>query len=252
MATNETRERRSNSGDVLSLTYELFIFFLSIYAIAALVLVLVFQPRYTTIEILIIADDFVAVIFIYDFIRQLYRASNKLDYMKWGWMDLLSAIPGFYYLRILRLGRIVRISRELRRTTGRTVWENYKHYRAESALLTTIFLLFFLVIFTSIFILRAEEGAAEATILSSGDAVWWSFVTLATVGYGDTVPVTAAGRVIGFVLMAGGITLLSIFTGYAASYFRPGSSEESVTLEDLQGELAEIKQLLAEALEDKA
>lgn len=227
-------------------TYELFIIFLSFYSIVVVILVTIAPVKESTIEILIIVDHFIVIIFLYDFIRQLYRAPKKLAYLKWGWMDLISSLPGVYYLRVLRIGRIVRSGNELRAATGRSVWEAFKQHRAESAVLTTTFALFFLLLFTSILILNVEGELSETSISSAEDAVWWSFVTLTTVGYGDEVPGTTQGRLIGFVLMAGGITLLAVFTGYAAAYFNPRTGKDDESLEEIRRELAEIKQLLAE------
>jgi voltage-gated potassium channel len=53
-----------------------------------------------------------------------------------------------------------------------------------------------------------ERSAPGATIVSFGDAVWWAFVTVATVGYGDYTPVTPPGRVLAVILMAGGVAII--------------------------------------------
>lgn len=65
---------------------------------------------------------------------------------------------------------------------------------------------------------QQERGAPGATIRTFGDAVWWTCSTLTTVGYGDVVPVTAAGRTIAVVLMALGMALLGAVTGSFSSW----------------------------------
>ena len=56
----------------------------------------------------------------------------------------------------------------------------------------------------SLGVLAAERGAPGATILTFGESIWWAFVTVATVGYGDYAPVTVVGRILAVVLMACG------------------------------------------------
>jgi voltage-gated potassium channel len=52
-----------------------------------------------------------------------------------------------------------------------------------------------------------------------GDGIWWAIVTLATVGYGDIVPTTPWGRVIGSVVIVLGVTFLSFLMATVTSYF---------------------------------
>ncbi|KAA0940871.1 MULTISPECIES: potassium channel family protein [Streptomyces] len=74
---------------------------------------------------------------------------------------------------------------------------------------------------------QQERGAPGATIRTFGDAVWWTCATLATVGYGDVAPVTAAGRVVAVGLMACGLALLGAVTGSFSSWLlQVFSSEE--------------------------
>jgi voltage-gated potassium channel len=68
-------------------------------------------------------------------------------------------------------------------------------------------------------ILIAESGDPNANIKTSEEALWWSFVTLATVGYGDYYPVTTGGRIIAVVMSLGGIGLFGAFTGTLMNYF---------------------------------
>ena len=249
MSPQESRERSEHKQKTFNTTYELFIIILSLYSIVVVVLATLFPIRETTIEILILVDHFVVVIFLYDFIRQLYRAPSKLAYLKWGWMDLLSSIPGLYLFRLFRIGRIIRSSNQFRAETGRSIWEEFKNNRADSGLLMTTFSILFLLIFTSIMVLSFESESPQNTIQTPEDAVWWSFVTLTTVGYGDEVPTTSEGRLIAFILMGGGMVLLAVFTAYAVSYFNPKAGREEEILLELQEEIAEMKLLLAK-LED--
>jgi voltage-gated potassium channel len=64
---------------------------------------------------------------------------------------------------------------------------------------------------------RHSDGGLA--IGSFWDGIWWAIVTIATVGYGDKVPLTQQGRVVGIMLIVVGFSLLSVFTGLIASLF---------------------------------
>ncbi|UYN84719.1 MAG: potassium channel family protein [Microcella sp.] len=66
--------------------------------------------------------------------------------------------------------------------------------------------------------LQVERGADGATINTFGDALWWAIVTLTTVGYGDTYPVTDLGRGLATLLMAGGLVIIGTTSAIVVSY----------------------------------
>ncbi|QTX05194.1 potassium channel family protein [Agromyces archimandritae] len=74
------------------------------------------------------------------------------------------------------------------------------------------------VYFISLTTLEAEREVPGATITTFGDAVWWAFVTIATVGYGDTYPVTPLGRVAGVALMMGGVAIVGTASATILSF----------------------------------
>ena len=59
-----------------------------------------------------------------------------------------------------------------------------------------------------------------------GTAVWWAIVTLATVGYGDVVPHTGWGRVVGSVVIIFGVTFIAFLTAVVTSLFVEAEQEE--------------------------
>jgi voltage-gated potassium channel len=85
-----------------------------------------------------------------------------------------------------------------------------------------------------------------------GLAVWWAIVTLATVGYGDVVPTTVAGRVVGSMVIILGVTFLAFLTATVTSYFVSSDQEQAKQRELAEREAAdkELHQLL-ERLESR-
>jgi len=67
-------------------------------------------------------------------------------------------------------------------------------------------------------VLDVERLAPNSTIHSTGDALWWSLVTVTTIGYGDKYPVTGEGKLLAAVLIVFGIGLIASLTGFFASW----------------------------------
>ena len=59
----------------------------------------------------------------------------------------------------------------------------------------------------------------NSSIILCSDAIWWAYVTMTTVGYGDKYPVTTEGRFVAAILMTVGVGLFGTFTAYVSSWF---------------------------------
>ncbi|PRY04002.1 voltage-gated potassium channel [Pontibacter ummariensis] len=79
-------------------------------------------------------------------------------------------------------------------------------FKPKPLLITLAVLLFFAA--CNFLLVQFEADAAEASITDVGDAVWYMFVTLTTVGYGDMFPVTPAGKVIGYIYVFSSLGVL--------------------------------------------
>src|SRR5207253_3152666 len=124
-------------------------------------------------------------VFLYDFCARFYKAENKLEFMKWGWIDLISSIPTFDFMRygrFLRLFRLLRVLRAFRSTKMLAKYIFRK--KTQGAFTTAALIAIMMLLFSSIAILNFEN-VPEANIKTAEDALWWAFVTLTTTGYGD-------------------------------------------------------------------
>lgn len=222
--------------------------FLGIYVLGALVIDLFFPLLDETSRLLGYIDTFVCFIFFGDFVSNLIRAKSKLAYLKWGWIDLASSIPTVEVLRWGRLARVVRVIRVLRTLRSARLIFHYLFANRTKGVFTTVAMLSFaLLVFSSIAILSVEVGA-DVNITSAEEALWWSFVTITTVGYGDRYPVTTEGRIIAAALMTAGVGLFGTFTAYVASLFLEQEEEKQedtsqVILQQLDDLSNEVKQL---------
>jgi voltage-gated potassium channel len=92
-----------------------------------------------------------------------------------------------------------------------------------------------LLTITSLLIVPVEGESPNAQIINSSDAIWWSIVTITTVGYGDLVPVTDTGRLLASSLMTLGVALVSVITSYVTtSLILRGDKEENERRERLE------------------
>jgi len=231
--------------------YETFIVLLSVYSLMNLVLV-VALPSQRGKDVVLVVDSVICLIFIGDFLQRLFHAPGKRHYLiaDGGWLDLVGSLP-FPPLRLARIFRLVRVGAALRQYGFRRFWHDYRQQRAESALLTVIFLIVVIVQYASLSILYVERGTPRANIRTASDALWWSLSTITTVGYGDRYPVTNAGRIVGVFLLSGGIGLFSVLSGYLANAFlrsKEGHGSDTAPA-DLSVELAEVKALLIQLQE---
>lgn len=155
-------------------------------------------------------------------------------------------------VRIGRVARMIRILRLLRavRSAKRIVAHLAKH-RGETTFLALSLSAIILMVIASIAILQVEQGEGT-NIRDASDALWWAFVTVTTVGYGDRYPVTPEGRLIAGVLMLIGVGLFGTFTGLAASWFMgPEEKEQEHTLESISKRVARIENMLERLTEKR-
>lgn len=173
------------------------------------------------------ADDLIWVLFGADYAVRLYLAPERRRFVRTHLVDLavvllpflrplraIRAVRGLGQLRTLRLLQASRLAAFIGTGIGHAraiVARRGLHYVAA-------------IVVAIMFAAAGLEVAFEAharggTIHNYGDALWWSVVTITSVGYGDQYPVTLAGRAVAVVLMITGIGLFGVVAAAIASYF---------------------------------
>ncbi|MBM9466457.1 potassium channel family protein [Nakamurella leprariae] len=148
------------------------------------------------------------VVFAVDYAGRLLLAHQRGRWFLHHLLDL--AVVALPLLRPLRVLRLVVLLGVFQRFAGRTLRGRVIVYVAGCTV--------GLIHLCALAMLDAERGRPDATINTFGDAIWWAFTTITTVGYGDRAPVTVTGRCVAVVLMIGGVALLGTVTATIASW----------------------------------
>ena len=229
MAQATTAPRRHSNS------YNIFILVLTILSLAVMV-VLLLPVSDETIKLLSVYDNLICVIFLIDFFFNLKNSPKKSDYFigQRGWLDLLGSIPslglltnvGKYagLLRLARLSRLARIARLFRGENRKTLVKDILENRSRYATFLTILLTIIVLTVSSVLVLQFESQSPDANITKGGDSLWYSIVTITTVGYGDRYPVTTGGRITAMFIMFMGVGIIGALASILASLLVGGSA----------------------------
>jgi voltage-gated potassium channel len=206
---------------------------------------------------IVIFDTALCAVLFIEFVLKLHSKKNKIEYVKGDWkgvtVDIIAMLPyelltfgSFGFVRLLRLVRIFALFGKGRRNVYNFIDKTNLNY--------ILFTLLIIVCAGSIAMLVLESSPVDE-INTPLDALWYVVTTITTVGYGDTVPMSNGGRVLGILLMIVGVVFFSLLTASLSSYFMRGiESEEErlknriVSMEDsineMRNEMKELKDML--------
>ncbi|MDZ7727423.1 MAG: ion channel [Dehalococcoidia bacterium] len=148
------------------------------------------------------------------FVVKLTVAPNRLHFVRTHPLEaLMVLLPFLRPLRVLRLLKLARVATALGVNTR--VMQRLASRRGMQTVAATVILI---AVAGALLGMLFERGEAGANITSFESGLWWSIVTMTTVGYGDYYPVTAAGRGVALALMLLGIAALSVVTASIAAF----------------------------------
>ena len=219
-------------------------------------------------------EIFSVVIFGLEYIARIWASSEKKDtkynsglgrrlsyiFSFTGIIDFLAIVPSILaifitsvdlrWLRVLRLLRLLKISHYS--TALEDLWSAIKHER--SSFVAALYLFAIALFFSSAMMYVAENTAQPDKFKSIPETMWWSLITLTTVGYGDVSPLTPLGKIIGAVTAIMGVCVVALLTGIVANAFANQVARRKAILEAevanalLDGEISDQEQEKIESL----
>jgi voltage-gated potassium channel len=139
-------------------------------------------------------------------------------------IDLLAILPVYLFLfgvvdarywRVLRLLRVVKLARHF---SGLSILMSVLH-RELPSLMSALCIMLVLIVLASGGIFIAEHAAQPVVFGSLLKTMWWSVVTLTTIGYGDMIPITSIGKFFGSIVALLGVGLAALPAGIIAAGF---------------------------------
>jgi voltage-gated potassium channel len=161
--------------------------------------------------------------------RYRHPISGRLRYISspGAIIDLLAILPFYLHafigfdlrvLRILRLFRFLRLFRLTAYMKATRLMINV--FRSTfNQLMLSLVLALFLIIISSSFVYFAEHPTQPKVFTSIPETVWWSVITLTTVGYGNMVPITITGKIFTSVILIAGVALFALPAGIITAGF---------------------------------
>jgi voltage-gated potassium channel len=205
--------------------YEVLCFILIVFDGFFLFITVIFPLKSGTLQAVATFD---AVVVLFLWVEYLFRVNEQDDkwrYVAYQWSDILAIIPfdyialvsfgialpltiAFKLLRLVRIVALLRFSRRIEREVLAF---------AEKTRLIYGLAIYLLVIIVGSLLFFYIESPVNPTVSTPNDALWYMIVTMTTVGYGDIVPRTGFGRMIGVIAMITAILFASLVTATTTS-----------------------------------
>jgi voltage-gated potassium channel len=193
-------------------------------------------------------ETFAVAFFTLEFLLRLWSNGSRHSDSDWkgrkdyifrfhGLVDIISILP--FYLQVLfpgadmRVLRLLRLTRLLKLSHYSTAIEDLASaiYAERRSFGAVVYLLSIAIVASSTLMYYAEAAVQPEKLASIPHAIYWSVITLTTVGYGDISPITPVGKAIAIVTAFLGIATLAIFSGIVATSFANQLARKKVLYE---------------------
>ena len=182
----------------------------------------------------IVFDLILCIIMWIEFIYSYLHSDNKKQYLKENSISVLGMLPidivFFRALRLVKLIQLIKLFVLARETTG-NLSKFLKHTYLDKIILISIIFIVSITVLIRI---------VDSNINNLQTALWYIIVTITSTGYGDVVPTTTSGRLIGIVAMIGGILIFSIITAVISSLYM--SKISKANRDDLESKIDDLSE----------
>jgi voltage-gated potassium channel len=216
-------------------SYIILVLILTIFSLAIMAVQFLLPEGTETWKLVNSYNNATCIFFLFDFALHMIAEPRKRDYFigQRGYFDLLGSVPSFGFsqytalLRLFRLSRLFRLRRFLNPENRKLLKNEILNNRGSYAALLTVIMVGLVISIASISVLFFESQSPDANITTDGDAVWWSIVTITTVGYGDKFPVTPGGRITAVFVMFAGVGIIGALASILSSILLPPPKEKA-------------------------
>jgi voltage-gated potassium channel len=206
------------------------------------------HPGFLTEGNVVLIELVITLVFVAEFTLRFYAAESRRGYLRHHWIDLIALVPAVRALRFLRVGRLVyvlemarflrlgvlvRLLAEIERAGGRIRW-----IARHNSVHVFLALAVGMVVLGGALVWDLEHNS-NAQFKSFGDAIWWAFATMATVGYG-TGPETLWGRIVAGIIMLVGIGCFGLMSATVTTLFIERTHGPQVTAQELKALIEDL------------
>ena len=236
------------------------IIFLLIFDATLLFLSVFFTLKPSTLNIIVLFDLIISIILFAIYLWAIYKADDKKTSIKNNWALIFSFIPIYFLAINLGLTELVFILKFLNIVKIISLYlfaqkfsRDVMKYQEKTRLVYALATFLVVLVFCSL-VFFAAEHVVNPQVKTYEDSIWFVLQTITTVGYGDIIPITDIGKVMGIISMLSALILTSIITSVATfsliEKFRKGTENASIRaqekIEDLDKKLDGVNHQLVE------
>ena len=202
--------------DINLSSLELIVMSLTIFIIFSIILQNVLDINPEMLKLLNIFDFLCSFVFLFEWFYRFAHAKDKISFVCKNCIDLVASLPmsvfsGLKALRLVKLFQVLKIIGSVNRFKT-----YYKNNLIQLAKLSMFIIFFLLTMISPVMILYFEYDSGP--INTAENALWWTYVTITTIGYGDLYPTTSGGRLFTVFVSLGGIGLFGIISSLIVNY----------------------------------